>query len=31
MTIVNDEAVFNVAGTQANWTAQDFDPPSTLR
>lgn len=27
MTIVNDEAVFNVAGTQANWTAQDFDPP----
>lgn len=26
MTIVNDEAVFNVAGTQGDWTATDFDP-----
>lgn len=28
MTIVNDEAVFNDASAQGNWTAQDFDAPT---
>lgn len=27
MTIINDEAVFNVAGTQGDWTGTSFDPP----